>query len=257
MFVRELGSGPAVLLLHGTPSPAADWLPVAKALEDRYRVLVPDLPGYGQSPPPVPASVDHVGDLIIEMLAEHGLTSLRAIAGFSSGAYRALHLVLKKRVQADALVLLAGFATMDEEGRAMRRGFAEQLRADPASFHSPELRGVMPQLMLSPAWAAAHPDDAARVTAWLDLTNASALADELDALASADDLRPDLSSLAPRLYLRVGAADAGAPPAWSKEISDRVPHATLDVVEGKGHSLLVEDLPATTAAILAAVDRGA
>ena len=52
MFVHELGTGAPVVLLHGTPSPATDWLPLAEVLARSYRVLIPALPGYGGSTAP-------------------------------------------------------------------------------------------------------------------------------------------------------------------------------------------------------------
>jgi len=38
-----------VVLCHGTPWSAASWLPVARILADRYRVILWDMPGYGAS----------------------------------------------------------------------------------------------------------------------------------------------------------------------------------------------------------------
>ena len=43
------GAGPAVLLLHGYPQTHLTWRRVAPALVGRYTVVVPDLPGYGDS----------------------------------------------------------------------------------------------------------------------------------------------------------------------------------------------------------------
>ena len=49
LFYTTLGSGPAVVLLHPTPMNHRFWLPVAERLAARYRVIVPDLRGHGQS----------------------------------------------------------------------------------------------------------------------------------------------------------------------------------------------------------------
>ncbi|MGH2830769.1 MAG: alpha/beta fold hydrolase, partial [Actinomycetota bacterium] len=51
LFLREQGSGPAVVLLHGFPQTGACWDPIAARLAARFRVIVPDLPGYGASRP--------------------------------------------------------------------------------------------------------------------------------------------------------------------------------------------------------------
>ena len=50
LHVAELGSGPAVLLLHGFPAYWEDWRAQMEALADAgFRAIAPDLPGYGQS----------------------------------------------------------------------------------------------------------------------------------------------------------------------------------------------------------------
>jgi haloacetate dehalogenase len=52
-FVRG-GTGPALLLLHGYPQTRAAWHRVAPRLADDFTVVVPDLPGYGDSRGPDP-----------------------------------------------------------------------------------------------------------------------------------------------------------------------------------------------------------
>lgn len=47
--VAVAGSGPAVLLLHGFPHTWQLWTEVMTGLSDRYRVIAPDLRGFGAS----------------------------------------------------------------------------------------------------------------------------------------------------------------------------------------------------------------
>lgn len=51
VFIRSLGKGPPVLLIHGYAETGDMWEPLARSLADRYTVIVPDLPGLGQSGP--------------------------------------------------------------------------------------------------------------------------------------------------------------------------------------------------------------
>jgi pimeloyl-ACP methyl ester carboxylesterase len=44
-----LGEGAPVILLHPFPANREFWLPVANALSTRYRVILPDLRGHGDS----------------------------------------------------------------------------------------------------------------------------------------------------------------------------------------------------------------
>jgi len=49
LVYRTLGDGPAVLLLHPFPVNHEFWLPVAETLSTRYRIILPDLRGHGES----------------------------------------------------------------------------------------------------------------------------------------------------------------------------------------------------------------
>jgi pimeloyl-ACP methyl ester carboxylesterase len=46
------GRGDAVVLLHGWPQTCHEWRKVAPLLRDRYRLVIPDLPGLGESSRP-------------------------------------------------------------------------------------------------------------------------------------------------------------------------------------------------------------
>jgi 3-oxoadipate enol-lactonase len=46
----DTGEGPVVVFLHGHPFNRTMWAPQLAAFRDRYRVIVPDLRGYGESP---------------------------------------------------------------------------------------------------------------------------------------------------------------------------------------------------------------
>ena len=52
IFCRIAGDGPPLLLLHGYPQTGAMWAGIAPRLAERFRVVVPDLRGYGQSSAP-------------------------------------------------------------------------------------------------------------------------------------------------------------------------------------------------------------
>jgi haloacetate dehalogenase len=55
IYARVGGEGPPLLVLHGYPQTHACWHKVAPALATRFRLVVPDLPGYGRSRGPAAA----------------------------------------------------------------------------------------------------------------------------------------------------------------------------------------------------------
>jgi pimeloyl-ACP methyl ester carboxylesterase len=52
--VAEVGNGPTAVMLHGLFVDHTSWNGVAAALKDRFRVVAPDLPGFGESEKPPP-----------------------------------------------------------------------------------------------------------------------------------------------------------------------------------------------------------
>ena len=58
LFARSGGSGPPLLMLHGYPQSNVIWHKVAPALAKHFRLILPDLPGYGWSAAPR-AGADH------------------------------------------------------------------------------------------------------------------------------------------------------------------------------------------------------
>ena len=76
LFYREAGpkDAPVVLLLHGFPTSSHMFRNLIPALADRYRVIAPDYPGYGQSEMPDRAKFEYTFDrfaqLIDRMLGE-------------------------------------------------------------------------------------------------------------------------------------------------------------------------------------------
>jgi haloacetate dehalogenase len=100
IFVRHGGEGPAVLLLHGHPRTSATWHRVAPRLvEHGFRVVCPDLRGYGRSRGPAPTA-DHsahckraVAADMVQVMHRLGHTMFD-VAGHDRGSYVALRLVL-------------------------------------------------------------------------------------------------------------------------------------------------------------------
>ncbi|MGX9671216.1 alpha/beta fold hydrolase [Mycobacterium sp. HM-7] len=110
IFVTEAGSGPAVVLLHGGgpgASGVANYSRNIDALARRYRVLVPDMPGYGLSSKGIDKS-DPFGclaDAMRSMLDELSISTAHLV-GNSYGGAAALRLALDTPGRVGKLVLM-------------------------------------------------------------------------------------------------------------------------------------------------------
>ncbi|WP_225862125.1 alpha/beta fold hydrolase [Ideonella benzenivorans] len=110
LWLTELGSGPPVLMLHGGgpgASGLSNYARNVEALAQHFRVLVPDMPGYGRSSKDIQAA-DPFGDIASSMSALLDVLDIpRAhVVGNSLGGAVALRLALEQPERVDRLVLM-------------------------------------------------------------------------------------------------------------------------------------------------------
>src|SRR5215207_9571817 len=84
----DQGSGTPTLLLHGLFDSADTWGDVVERLRGRYRLLVPDLPGFGSSGAPAnyDTSLPHLAQFIDNLLAAAGIAEPINLVGYDIGA---------------------------------------------------------------------------------------------------------------------------------------------------------------------------
>ena len=99
IHLRNWGSGPPLLLLHGYPQTHVLWHKVAPGLAERFTVVAPDLRGYGDSSKPH-GSADHatyskraVGADMVAVMRQLGFSRF-GVAGHDRGARVAHRLAL-------------------------------------------------------------------------------------------------------------------------------------------------------------------
>ncbi|MCT9935143.1 alpha/beta fold hydrolase [Planotetraspora sp. A-T 1434] len=124
--------GTAVVLLHALPLSSWMWAKQAEALRARgYRVIVPDLAGFGAAPPHAATpSLDLLADDLAHLLDEHDLEDA-VLAGSSMGGYVALAFLRRYRQRVRGLALLGTRAQADTPAAAeARRAFAAMMLDD-------------------------------------------------------------------------------------------------------------------------------
>jgi 2-hydroxy-6-oxonona-2,4-dienedioate hydrolase/4,5:9,10-diseco-3-hydroxy-5,9,17-trioxoandrosta-1(10),2-diene-4-oate hydrolase len=110
IFVAEAGSGPAVVMLHGGgpgASGVSNYSRNIDALAQQFRIIVPDMPGYGRSVKGVDQSdpFGYLADMIRGLLDELALTTAHLV-GNSYGGAAALRLAMDAPHRVDKLVLM-------------------------------------------------------------------------------------------------------------------------------------------------------
>lgn len=146
VFYREAGdpSAPAILLLHGFPTSSLMFRELIPRLAQRYRVIAPDLPGFGFTSVPADRNYTYTFESIattIDAFTEAlGLTRY-AIYIFDYGAPTGLRLALKHPERITAVVSQNGNAYLEGLGDAW-----DPIKAywkEPTQEHRDALRGVL------------------------------------------------------------------------------------------------------------------
>ncbi|WP_063574062.1 MULTISPECIES: alpha/beta hydrolase [Luteibacter] len=118
VFYREAGpaDAPVILLLHGFPTSGHMFRDLIPLLADRYRVIAPDLPGYGQTKAPKRGDFDYTFDNLAQVVGGFvdaiGLTSY-ALYIFDYGAPTGLRLALAHPERVTAIITQNGNAYLD------------------------------------------------------------------------------------------------------------------------------------------------
>jgi pimeloyl-ACP methyl ester carboxylesterase len=104
------GSGPAVLLIHGTPGSWRQLVPLARDLVDRHTVLLPSRPGYGRTPSGSGRTPSEQAALYAALLDSLELREPVGVIGVSGGGPSALAFAQEHAARTDALALLCALA---------------------------------------------------------------------------------------------------------------------------------------------------
>ena len=244
IFVTESGEGPPLLMLHGGGPGATGMSNFSRnipTLANRFRVIAPDLPGYGRSSKGLDRK-DPFGELARVMLGLLDALGVEKahLLGNSLGGSCALRLALEAPERADRLVLL-GPGGIDTSRRPPTEGlihlldyysgegptrekFEEFLRKD-LVFDS----AALPDALIAARYAASI-DPAVVANPPLvrpkDLSNARALDLTLD---------PSLSGLQTPTLVLWGVEDRVNPASGGRSLQERMPNCDLYLFSRTGH----------------------
>jgi len=227
--VREIGKGPAIVLVHGFPLDGAMWSGVARALSSRFHVFKPDLPGRGNSEALAPTSVEGHADFLETILGQ--IDGPVGIAGFSFGGYIALALMKRRPEKVHVLALVDTRASADDDaGKAKRDETIEAIRANGVA----PLVESMPAKLLSPE-SLGRADLVERVRRIISRQKPETVEADLAAMRDRPDSNEFLKEISVPTLVVVGERDVLTPPADSEAMAAAIPGARLVTVPGTGH----------------------
>jgi pimeloyl-ACP methyl ester carboxylesterase len=115
LFSIDAGAGHAIVMLHGGMASHVAALPLVRGLEDRHRILVPDLRGSGASWWGGPLRFDQLADDVRHLL-DHLSVDRAVVGGVSSGSGVAVRFALRYPERASGLVIVKPTYAGEERG---------------------------------------------------------------------------------------------------------------------------------------------
>lgn len=234
---RESGQGEPLLLLHAFPLSGRMWDPQVAALSG-WRVLVPDLSGFGASEPT--PEICRMTDMAADAAAllDHLGIGRAIVGGLSMGGYAALAFAEAFPDRLQGLVLANTRAGADSpEAREKRLATARDVLEKGSGIL---VDTTVPKL-LGAATRERRPELVDQVGRWI----AEALPAGVAAAQRGMAERPDRSGLLPRIAVPtlvvVGDEDELIPPEESRKTAEAIHGAELAVLQGAGHLSSLED----------------
>lgn len=225
----ELGEGPLLVLFHSLLADRASFNEITPELSRHFRVLVPELPGFGNSQivtGGLAAAADRMADAVHD--AAGGKPAI--LLGNGYGGFVALQLAIRFPEIVSQLVLADCGAAFSELGREAFRNMSRVANANGLAA----ITDVAMRRLFAPEFQEANPDlMRTRREAFLR-TDINAFTIACNALAELD-LRPDLKTLKIPTLVLVGEQDEATPPQMSRELAAGLPNARLIILHGCAH----------------------
>ena len=228
----DTGVGRPIVLIHGYPFNRTLWNEQVAALSTSYRVIVPDLRGFGESESSSgPATMNRLAQDVAQLM-DHLEISRAVIGGLSMGGYVALAFYKQFPSRVRALVLADTRAQADnEEAKQTRVQQAEKALSEGMAG----IADAMLPKLLTPETVSKRPEIVKRVRDMMLKTKPEGAASALLGMAERDDQTELLSRITTKTLILVGAEDAITPPADSEKMHNAIAGSRLIVLENAGH----------------------
>ena len=246
---------PVVALVHAFPLAAMMWEPQLASPPPAWRLIAPDLRGFGGTPlvedDAQPPSIDDSAADVVDLLRALGIG--RAVfCGLSMGGYVTFAVLRREPDLVSGVVLADTKAGADSlEARAGRRSMLALLdREGPSGI----AREMTPKL-LAPASRLERPELESSVRHLITQQSAAAIRGAILRLMDRPDATPQLAAIRVPALVVVGTDDRLTPVDEARRMADAIPGAELVVIPRSGHLSSLERPDAFGAALSAFLSR--
>ncbi len=232
MAYTDTGAGRPVVLIHGYPFNRSLWNEQIEALSGSYRVIAPDLRGFGGSDSSDgPSTMNRMAQDVAVLLDHLGIPRV-TIGSLSMGGYVTFAFYKQFASRVRALILADTRAQADtEEAKQTRAQQAEKALTEGMAG----IADAMLPKLLTPETVSKRPEIVKRVRDMMLKTKPEGAAAALRGMAERDDQTSLLSKITVPTLIIVGAEDAITPVADSEKMNAGVAGSRLVVLENAGH----------------------
>ena len=232
MAYTEAGAGRPVVLIHGYPFNRSLWNEQVASLSGSYRVIAPDLRGFGESDSSDGASTMNRMAQDVAALLDHLGVPRVTLGALSMGGYVTLAFYKQFASRVRALILADTRAQADTEEAKQNR--AQQADKALAAGMAGIADAMLPKL-LTPETVSKRPEVVKRVRDMMLKTKPEGAAAALRGMAERDDQTSLLSKITVPTLILVGAEDAITPVVDSEKMNQAIAGSRLVVLENAGH----------------------
>ncbi|HEX3393051.1 MAG TPA: alpha/beta fold hydrolase [Acidimicrobiales bacterium] len=253
-FVDAGEGSPALVLLHAFPLHSGMWDDQVAALSPHRRVVAPDLPGFGSTPPSRAdgaATMSGFADLVAGLVDHLGIAPA-VVGGLSMGGYVTFALLRDHPEMVAGVVLADTRAAADSPEVAGRR--TAQV-AEVAAGRKDEVLQAMVGTLLSEETQGRRPQVVDRARALMSGASTEGIIAALEAMRGRPDAVAQLSTVDVPALVVVGEHDGPSPPAVAEAMAGALPDAQLKVIDGAGHLSNLENPAAFNDALASFMNR--
>jgi len=224
------GEGQPILILHGWGSSSDSWIEIQRLLtENGYRVYVPDLPGFGKSPPPAAVwGIVEYADFVYEFGQKMQLEKF-VLLGHSFGGQIAIQFAQKYPQKLEKLILVAAAGVRRKAGwrtkllKYIAKIVSFVLYLGPFRDLRNSIRNFLYMALRRK-----------------DYMKAQGIMRDVFVKVVRQDMTPLFGQVTPPTLIIWGDKDPLTPVRDAYSMKEGIPQATLEIMQDRGHALNFE-----------------